>query len=48
MKRVIKDEEFIKAMVKIEKEVAKIFGKKHEQVTASWNGSNKIEVTVSE
>lgn len=34
-------------MVKIEKEVAKIFGVTHEYVSASWNGDNKIEVLIA-
>lgn len=46
MKRVLNDEDFVKSMKIIENEVAKIFGKKDTEVTASWNGDNKIEVEV--
>ncbi len=47
MKRILNDKDFIKAMIKIEKEVAKIFGVTHPYVSASWNGENKIEILVA-
>jgi hypothetical protein len=47
MKRILNDKEFRKAMEKIEKEAAKIFGKTPAQVTAGWNGDNTIEIVVS-